>query len=331
MVDVARHAGVSHQTVSRVLNDHPSVAETTRARVLAAIQELGYRPNTAARALVTQRTRTIGVVTSGSTLSGPTSTLVAVEDAAREAGYFVSIATAGGWDHDRMTGALERFLLQGVDGIVVVGANDGALEGLRAAPPPVPVVVLGAHAPLGPGLHAVRYDQRGGAALATEHLLALGHRQIVHVAGPLDWTEAREREGGWRDAMTAAGVEPPEPVAARSWLPGRGHEVGLDLLRDGLPTAVLAANDHLALGMLRAFAEAGVRVPADVSVVGFDDVLGSAHFIPPLTTVRHRFAEVGRRCLRMLLHVLAGEDRPVDVVGPTLVVRSSTGPPRGVG
>jgi DNA-binding LacI/PurR family transcriptional regulator len=177
----------------------------------------------------------------------------------------------------------------------------------------------------------VRYDQRGGAALATEHLLALGHREIVHVAGPPDWTEAREREAGWRDAMTAAGVELPEPVGAGSWMPGRGHEVGLDLLRDGLPTAVLAANDHLALGMLRAFAEAGVRVPEDVSVVGFDDVLGSAHFIPPLTTVRHRFAEVGRRCLRMLLHVLAGQDRPADVVGPTLVVRSSTGPPRAAG
>lgn len=327
MTDVARHAGVSHQTVSRVLNGHPSVAEATRARVLAAIEELGYRPNTAARALVTRRTATIGVVTSGSALSGPTSTLVAVEDAARDAGYFVSIATAVGWDPARMTTALERFMAQGVDGIVVIGAHDGALEGLRTFRPTVPVVMLGAHGSVEPGIHTVRYDQRGGAALATEHLLALGHRGVVHVAGPADWAEAREREAGWRDALRAAGLATPEPLRAGSWLPERGYELGLALTRDTLPTAVFAANDHLALGLLRAFAEAGVTVPGDVSVVGFDDVLGSAHFIPPLTTVRHRFAEVGRRCVRMMLDVLAGDDRPADVIGPSLVVRESTGRP----
>lgn len=327
MSDVAARAGVSHQTVSRVLNAHPSVRRETRRQVLEAIEELGYRRNAAARALVTRRTATIGVVTSGSPLFGPTSTLIAVENAARDAGYFVSVATVARWDTAFLTEALEHFMAQSVDGVVVIAASDEAVRAVQDYPSAVPVVMVGPKEAPGTGLHAVTFDQYGGARLATRHLAELGHREIIHVSGPLNWLDARERALGWRHELRSAGLHAAPPVPADSWNADRGYEVGLDLLRDGLPTAVFTANDQLALGLLRAFAEAGVRVPHDVSVVGFDDVDGSAQFFPPLTTVRQEFAELGRRCLGMLLDLLAG--RPVDpvVVEAQLIVRASTGPP----
>ncbi|MBC7290163.1 MAG: LacI family DNA-binding transcriptional regulator [Actinotalea sp.] len=331
MSDVAARAGVSHQTVSRVLNAHPSVREETRQVVLEAIEELGYRRNAAARALVTRRTATIGVVTSGSALFGPTSTLIAVENAARDAGYFVSVATTARWDTTTFTEALEHFMAQSVDGVVVLAANDDAVQAVRDFPSPVPVVMVGPKEPPGSRLHAVTFDQYGGARLATRHLVELGHRDVVHVSGPLDWLDARERALGWRHELRAAGLPAPTTVAADSWSADRGYEVGRELVRQGLPSSVFTSNDQLALGLLRAFAEAGVRVPADVSVVGFDDVDGSAHFYPPLTTVRQEFGELGRRCLSMLLDLLAGRTVEPGVVEARLVVRASTAPPRRAG
>lgn len=327
MSDVARVAGVSHQTVSRVLNGHPSVRAETRDRVLAAIAALGYRRNTAARALVTRRTGTIGVLTSGSALFGPTSTLIAVEGAARDAGLFVSVATLARWDSGGVQGVLEHFLSQGVDGIVVIAAHDDAVEAVRASGAGVPIVMVGPRHLPDEQLHAVAVDQYAGARLATRHLLDLGHAHVVHLAGPPDWLDARSRVEGWRDELLAAGVEPGEPIRA-SWHAGDGYRVGRELVDRGLPTAVFAANDQLALGLLRAFAEARVEVPGVVSVVGFDDVDGSAHFFPPLTTVRQDFGELGRRCLQMLLEIMAGRSPDHTPITPRLVVRATTGAPR---
>ncbi len=327
MSDVARLAGVSHQTVSRVLNGHPSVRQETRDRVVAAITDLGYRRNTAARALVTRRTGTIGVVASGSALFGPTSTLIAVEGAARDAGLFVSVATLARWESAGVQGVLEHFMSQGVDGIVVIAAHDDAVEAVRASGVPVPVVMVGPRHVPDENLHAVAVDQYAGARLATRHLLDLGHRHVLHLAGPQDWLDARSRVEGWRDELLAAGVEPGEPVVG-SWLAGRGYEVGSQLVEQGLPTAVFAANDQLALGLLRAFAEAGIAVPAQVSVVGFDDVDGSAHFFPPLTTVRQEFGALGRRCLQVLVDLMEGRSPDHTPIAPRLVVRGTSGPPR---
>ncbi len=327
MSDVAAVAGVSHQTVSRVLNGHPSVRPETRQRVLDAIAELGYRRNPAARALVTRRTDTIGVVASGSALFGPTSTLIAVEGAARDAGLYVSVATVARWEAEGMRQVLEHFMAQGVEGVVVIAAHDEAIEAVRAFDAPVPVVMVGPRDLPGERAHSVAVDQYAGARLATRHLLDLGHRDVVHLAGPDDWLDARARTRGWRDEMAAAGIEVGAPIRG-DWSAGRGYEVGRDLVRSGLPTAVLAANDQLALGLLRAFAESGVRVPDDVSVVGFDDVDGSAHFYPPLTTVRQEFGALGRRCLELLLAVIAGQEKAAELIAPRLVVRASSGPPR---
>jgi DNA-binding LacI/PurR family transcriptional regulator len=325
MSDVAALAGVSHQTVSRVLNDHPSVRPETRERVRDAIATLGYRRNEAARALVTRRTGTVGVMTSGSALFGPTSTLIAVEHAAREAGLFVSVATITEFREAAVNVALEHFMAQGVDGVVVIAAQDDAIAAVRSFDAPVPVVVVGPR-DLPGAVHAVAVDQYLGARLATRHLLGLGHREVVHVAGPADWVEGRERVRGWRDELAAAGVRAPEPVPA-DWGADTGYAVGRRMVAEGLPSAIFAANDQLALGLLHAFAEQGVRVPTDVSIVGFDDIAGSAHFVPPLTTVRQEFDALGRVCLRVVHEAIGGVPIPPEVIEPVLVVRASTAPP----
>ena len=328
MSDVAALAGVSHQTVSRVLNDHPSVLPATRQRVLDAIATLGYRRNLAARALVTRRTGTIGVVASGSALFGPTSTLIAIERAAREAGLFVSVATLPEWEVSEVAGVLEHFMTEGVDGVVVIAAHDEAIEAVRAFGTPVPVVMVGP-VDLPAPLRSVAVDQYTGARQAVRHLLDLGHRHVTHLAGPLDWLDARRRIEGWHDELAAVGVEAGDPIPG-DWSADRGYAVGRQLVgRRDLPTAVFAANDQLALGLLRAFAEAGLRVPEEVSVVGFDDVDGSAHFFPPLTTVRQEFTELGERCMVVLLDAIAGRDTQASgLITTRVVVRASSGPPR---
>ena len=325
MSDVAAVAGVSHQTVSRVLNGHPSVRPETRQRVQDAIVELGYRRNTAARALVTRRSGTIGVVTSGLALFGPTSTFIAVEGAARDAGLFVSVATVAEWEPRGMHRVLEHFMSQAVEGVVVIAAHDEAVEAVQAFDAPVPVVMVGPKDLPGGRLQSVAVDQYAGARLATRHLLDLGHTHVTHLSGP-DEIDARERVRGWRAELEAAGIEPGDPIVG-DWSASTGYEVGRRMSQDP-PTAVFAANDQLALGLLRAFSEAGVRVPADVSVVGFDDVDGSAHFSPPLTTVRQEFGPLGRRCVEMLLAAIAGEDTEPALVEPHLIVRESSAPAR---
>ncbi len=328
MSDVAALAGVSHQTVSRVLNDHPSVLPATRQRVLDAIAQLGYRRNLAARALVTRRSGTIGVLSSGSALFGPTSTLIAIERAARDAGLFVSVATLPRWDGDDVAGVLEHFMAEGVDGVVVVAAHDEAVEAVRSFGTPVPVVMVGP-VDLPAPLRTVAVDQYQGGRQAVRHLLDLGHRHVTHLAGPLDWLDARRRIEGWHDELAAAGIEAGDPIPG-DWSADTGYAVGRELVAGGLPTAVFAANDQLALGLLRAFAEAGVRVPDEVSVVGFDDVDGSANFFPPLTTIRQEFVALGERCLQVLLAAIAGEDAPASqLVATSVVVRASSGPPGG--
>ncbi|HMO11679.1 MAG TPA: substrate-binding domain-containing protein [Actinotalea sp.] len=311
------------------MNEHPSVRPETRARVQEAIASLGYRRNIAARTLVTRRSGTVGVITSGSALFGPTSTLVAVEHAARDRGLFVSVATVLEFTGEAVHRALEHFMAQGVDGAVVIAAQDDALAAVRDFDAPVPVVVVGPRE-LPPGsVHPVAVDHYLGARLATRHLIDLGHTDVAHLAGPQDWIEGRERLRGWRDELDAAGLGGAEPIVG-DWSADCGYVVGRRLLAAGrLPAAVFAANDQLALGLVHACTEAGVRVPQDVSVVGFDDVDGSAHFSPPLTTVRQEFDALGRACLAMLGSAIDGRPVEPQVIEPHLVVRASTSPPGG--
>ncbi|MGC5167517.1 LacI family DNA-binding transcriptional regulator [Luteimicrobium sp. DT211] len=334
MTDVAQVAGVSHQTVSRVLNDHPSVREETRTRVLEAITQLGYRRNSAARALVTRRTRTIGILTTGSALYGPASTAVAVEEAARERGYFVSLASVRSFERARLREALDHFMSQGVEGIVVIAPQDDVAAAVESIETGLPVVMIAAldSEPARSGTIAIAVDHRLGAYRATQHLLDLGHDTVVHLGGPVDWFDARQRERGWREALEERGREVPDVVRC-DWSARSGYEAARRLGRrvraGGGPTAVFAANDQLALGVLRALWEQGVDVPGDLSVVGFDDIDGAAYFVPSLTTVSQPFVSLGRRCLQALAEAIEGAEvgRRL-LIEPMLVLRASSGPPR---
>ncbi|WP_098456497.1 LacI family DNA-binding transcriptional regulator [Sanguibacter antarcticus] len=328
MNDVARAAGLSHQTVSRVLNDHPNVRPETRDRVLEAIARLGYRRNSAARALVTRRSGTLGVVTTGSYLFGPSRTLVGIEEAAREAGYFLSVATLRSVDAESMHEVLEHFMDQAVEGVVVIAPHADVVEAVRTFGEGLPVVVVAAIPDPPETVTTVSVDQELGARLVVRHLAGLGHREVVHLAGPADWLDARARVVGWAAESAALGLHVGEPIEG-DWTAERGYVVGQDLVRDGVPTAVFAANDQLALGLLRAFHEAGLVVPRDVSVVGFDDVPGASNFIPPLTTVRQGFAYLGARIIATLLASLDGRPADDSTSPPDLVLRSSTARPRG--
>ncbi|MEV0156358.1 LacI family DNA-binding transcriptional regulator [Micromonospora sp. NPDC050686] len=328
MTDVARLAGVSHQTVSRVLNGHPNVREQTRLRVQAAITELGYRPNRAARALVTGRSQVIGVVAQNTTLYGPASLLAALEQAAAEAGFAVSVGSVRDLDHRSISAVVERHLAHRVAGVVVIAPVESAGEALARLPKDVPLVTVDGD-PDGP-VPLVTVDQVAGARAATQHLLDAGHRTVWHVSGPSDWFDSAGRIQGWREALQAAGVEVP-PLVPADWSAAAGYRCGQMLARMPEVTAVFTANDHLALGVLRALHEHGRRVPDDISVVGFDDVPEAAYFIPPLTTVRPDFAAVARASLEMLLTqietVSGGALRRT--IAPRLVARGSVaGPPR---
>ena len=327
MVDVARLAGVSYQTVSRVVHDSPHVRPETRERVLDAIRQLDYRPSSVAQALVTGRSQTLGVVSFDTTLFGPASTLLGVEEAAHDAGYGISIASLKSLTRAQVATAVQRLRDQGVDGIVVIAPKKSAVDALRHLASDVPVVAVEG----GPDdtVPVVAVDQRGGAAAATRHLLDLGHRTVWHVAGPSDWLEAEQRIDGWRSALEAAGAEVPLLVRG-DWSARSGYEVAQKLARTPGLTAVFVANDQMALGVLRMFHEVGLHTPRDVSMVGFDDIPESAYFIPPLTTVRQNFAEVGRRCLHLLLgQIQSGARSWSRVVVPCeLVLRKSTTVPR---
>jgi DNA-binding LacI/PurR family transcriptional regulator len=323
MQDVARLAGVSHQTVSRVLNDKSNVRESTRNRVLAAMQDLGYRPNIAARALVTGRSRLIGVVSLRSNLFGPASTLYEIERAIRDAGFFLSIASIRLLDRASVESAVNSLVSQAVEGIVIIAPLISAAEALDELPTGLPVVVVeGAHEI---DRATVSVDQEAGGRLATEHLLSRGHATVWHVSGPSDWTEARGRTAGSRAALAAAGAEAPPPLTG-DWSPRSGYEAGQTLARIQKVSALFVANDQMALGVFRALHEHGRRVPEDISVVGFDDISEAAYFTPPLTTVRQDFGEVGRRSLRLLIEQI-NLGRPTadrEVVMPELQVRDST-------
>jgi DNA-binding LacI/PurR family transcriptional regulator len=326
MTDVARLAGVSHQTVSRVLNDHPNVRAQTRLRVQTAMAELGYRRNNAARALVTGRSQMIGVVAQNTTLFGPASMLAAFEQAAAEAGFAVSVASVRTLDRHSIFDAVERHLDQRVAGIIVIAPVASSNEALDHVHTDVPLVCIDGDPARATGL--VTVDQAEGAALATRHLLDAGHRTVWHVSGPEDWFDAIGRVAGWRQTLTHAGAEIP-PIVPADWTPAAGYRAGLMLARMPEVTAIFAANDHLALGILKALRERGRRVPDDVSLVGFDDIPEAEYFVPALTTVRPDFDAVARASLSVLLAQLdSAETAPGrQTLSPTLIVRDSVAPP----
>ncbi|THA79226.1 LacI family DNA-binding transcriptional regulator [Streptomyces sp. A0642] len=331
MTDVARVAGVSHQTVSRVLSQHPNVSPATRAAVMEVVERLGYRRNSAARALATRRTHTLGVIAANTTLHGPASTLTGVQEAARDRGYLVSAVTLRTPTQAALSEAMQHLGTWGVEGVIVVTSQRDTVRALAALDAPCPIVTVEGGDTL--DLPGVSLDQNLGARMITEHLLAAGHSTVWHVAGPENWLESEARVAGWERALREAGAVVPPPVRG-DWSPLSGYQAGQQLAGRVLAssgqgpglTAVFVANDQMALGVLRAFREVGVRTPEDVAVAGFDDIPEAEFFPPPLTTIRQDFTKLGQTSIALLLdHIEGRADEPRQLtVAPELIVRAST-------
>lgn len=325
--DVAAAAGVSYQTVSRVLNDSPRVRPDTRRLVIEAIDRLQYRPNRAARALGLGRANAVTVVTADTMLYGYASTLQGIEEAARQRGLSVGIRVVESDRPADVRSAAEYVGDPSAGGVIVVAFDSAGAGVLRALPAEVPVVAATEAGGL-PGLsHTMTFlDERPAAAEATRHLLELGHRTVHHVAIPSE-TRASARQAGWRQALAEAGVPVP-PVLAAGWDPRSAYLAGQRLAADPAVTAILCGNDDSALAVRRALHEAGRRVPDDVSIVGIDDVPGAAYWTPALTTVRMDFVALGRECLAAVAAELTGAPHRAGALpAPHLVVRESTAPP----
>ena len=324
MEDVARVAGVSHQTVSRVLNDHPNVSADTKERVSAAIDELGYRRNAAARSLVTRSSRVIGVIISELEQYGPASTLLGLQEAAFQSGYFVSVAGLREKTREAMLESVNHLLNQAPDGIVAVAPVQAGVDLFRNLELKIPLqIVASGLAPEG--------SQESAARMAVAHLAGLGHRTIAHLAGPEEWMDAQRRAAGWRDELAERGLAAAAPMSG-DWGAESGYRIGL-AFDAAAHTAVFVANDQMALGFIRALHERGISVPGDVSVVGFDDQPEAAYFLPPLTTIRQDYRSMGSYCIDLLLQQIPGSGSgsaatsAAAVPVPELVVRGSTAPP----
>lgn len=321
--DVAKLAKVSHQTVSRVLNDHPSVRPATRQRVLDAVAALDFRPNRAARALATSRSYTIGVlITASPAYYGPGSIMSAVEDAARERGYALLLASPR--DPSTFGTALDHLVHQGVEGLVVIAPQINAAEQTNKLRKPLPVAMIQCDSG-DPGLSV---DNEIGGELAAHHLWELGHRRLALLSGPVDWSESVARRRGFERAL-ATHRSKPVTVGPGDWSARSGYLAFGDIMAEEC-SAVFCANDQMALGFMHAAHDHGLAIPADISVVGFDDVPESEHYLPPLTTVHQDFEHLGRRAVDRVFTALGHDtdDTGREPLRPELVVRKSTAPPK---
>ncbi|MCA2226307.1 LacI family DNA-binding transcriptional regulator [Nonomuraea aurantiaca] len=324
--DVARVAGVSQQTVSRVINDKTRVSESTRAKVMRVIAELGYRPNRLARTLAGGPVSWVTVLTSDTALFGAAATLRGMEEAARAAGFSVGISVLepGASETD-----IALRLNRPQEPVMVIAYDDPGVRALRALPPDVPVTAAVERPGNGSGHDPwqVWVDDRPAAAHATRHLLSLGHRTVHYVSIPSSTSALPQRARGWQDALRATGRPLPEPLRA-GWTPRSGYLAVRSLLADRSVTAILCGNDDLALGVMRAAREAGRDIPGDLSVAGFDDSPASAYLHPSLTTVRLDFEGLGRACFGRLLRRLQPEAALALPTWnePELIVRESSGP-----
>lgn len=327
MIDVAKHSGVSHQTVSRVLNNSQVVSPKTRKKVLASIEALEYRPNLAARALVTGRTFTVGVLSFDSGLYGPSSMLHAIQTAAKDEGYIVILTSIRSIDKKSLTEGIDELSKSRVDGIVVIVPQSSDLQELANLKVKLPIVAR--ESPDPKKIPSVNTIQSKGAELVVDHLISLGHKKIAHISGPLDWFDASRRLDAWKQTLDKAKL-PSNCVVQGDWTPQSGYEAAKIIMKQPGVTAIFAANDAMAVGVLRALNELKLRVPEDVSVVGFDNIQESSFLIPGLTTVNQDFAKIGHELLALLIRRITAEDVAElrSEVIPELVVRGSTAPPR---
>ena len=329
MHEVGALAGVSHQTVFRVIQGHSNVKESTRERVMAAVEQLGYTPNLSARSLVTGRSHMLGLITVGSADTGPISSTSGFAEGftgrARQRGYYVSATHVTDTDPQGLRTSLGYFLQQRFEGLVVLTPTMEVLNALKRARPALPFVTLGGGSVFPE--NSVSLDQTRGAVLATQHLIDLGHLRIGHIAGPLRRFDAMERLAGWRETMRRNSLDASR-VWEGDWSARSGSELGRQLFDSGA-TAVFCANDQTALGVMHAAKLESIRVPQDLSIVGFDDMPEAQYFPTPLTTVRQDHERLGEDSVELLLAQIEPTYPNAEVVvEPTLVLRESTSAPK---
>jgi LacI family transcriptional regulator len=331
--DVARHAGVSSKTVSRVVNNQGEVSEATRQRVRAAIEQLGYRPNYLARSLVHHYTNTLAVVASDLEFYGPSRILTGIEYQTYELGYALFFNLLPHSRQASIISLLDSLAIRQVDGILWAvpefGDNHAWItpEILQNLPP----IVFLSMAPVD-GLSWVAVDNRTGAAEIARHLIEIGRRQIAIITGPMDWWESRERFAGFKNALEEAGLGlDPRLVVAGDWTTAGGQTGMQQLLAQNVPVdAVFAANDQMALGALGAAHQLNRKIPEDIAVAGFDNIPEAAYYWPPLTTVRQPLYQAGCTAVE-ILHALIkaqqgqGSHPPqVPLLNTELIIREST-------
>jgi LacI family transcriptional regulator len=332
--DVASVAGVSVQTVSRVLNERPDVSPETRKRVKEVMKQVGYRPSALARSLSSQRSYTLGVITAGLDYMGPSSTLSGIAWVAKEAGYSLLLDELPSFESDNLEPIFQAMLSRHVDGIIWAVPEVGANRKWVNHPPinlEVPLVYLTMAAR--ENLSIVSVDNYLGGRMAMSHLLEQGYSHIGHITGPLDWWEARQRMSAWKDALMEASLESDDRYcAAGNWSPASGASA-IEKLLDQYPVmdAVFVANDQMALGAMKFLSEKKVRIPDDIAMVGFDNIPEAAFFSPALTTVQQDQHQVAKIAVAELIKVIESAWQGLDPVHPksvllppTLVVRTSS-------
>lgn len=320
--DVATKAEVSHQTVSRVLNNHPSVKPATREKVEAAIAELKYRPNQAARQLVTSRSQMIGILIAGTELYGPWAILNAMEREARIEGYSVISISVLPESPESWREGIEQLRNLDIDGVITIALSKQIIKEVEKSLASATIVIVDAEP--SKKFDAVNIENFVGGKIATEHLISLGHKKIAHVTGPSDGYEGQQRRDGYEDAMRSAKLS--VDVIEGDWSIETGYEAGKSIAnRKEIPTAIFASNDHLALGLIKALGEEKLRVPQDVSIVGFDNIPEAAYLTPALTTVHQNFDELGKLAInRMLIQLKDPTTHEALTIPPQLIVREST-------
>jgi DNA-binding LacI/PurR family transcriptional regulator len=330
--DVAAEAGVSTQTVSRVINDRIDVADATRQHVREVIERLGYRPSALARSMIRQRSYTLGVVTAGLRFIGPSRVLHGITQAAEEEGYGLLLKQLPTFGSTAVESILDRLVERRVEGVIwavpEVGDNHAWLQN-HTSRLGVPVVVTSTRQQPDTGI--VNIDNYRGAQLATRHLLDQGYHHIGHITGPLDWFEAQQRKAAWVDVLAKAGLHTGDSAwASGNWSSASGHRAALQLL-DCYPQmdAIFVANDQMALSVLQLACQRGIRVPQDLGVVGFDNIPESEYFCPALTTVNQDQHHLGSSAVQMLIEMIEAEEEKRSesrrlVLQPSLVVRASS-------
>lgn len=333
--EVAEMAGVSRQTVSRVLNNHPDVAEETRNKILEVMRRLEYRPNAVARSLIKQTTNSIGLVTAGLEFIGPSVTMSGITKKAEQLGYGVYVKELPRFNPENIQYIIDWFLTRQVDGIIwavpEIGDNRSWIDDFMDQIE-VPIIFLTAADRL--NVSTVVIDNYQGAKIATDHIISRGKKKIAHISGPLDWWESKQRLLGWQDALIREGIKPNENMVAEGNWSSKSGKKAFDQLLCSFPEmdAIFVANDQMALAVLHTACEKGINIPKDLLVVGFDNIPESEYFYPSLTTVSQDLLSLGSLAVEELIYLIRAKNlkqttskHNYRVLQPSLIIRKSSG------